>query len=333
MKLWGAIFNMFAAIFMLYLLVFFYQTEKTNARQLEELKFRYAVDYAVEGAFRATLSIDDLGMDYTNLGDVKLNPSMALETFKAIMCLNYDMALSEENYGFLETHIPTGVIFTNDGYYILEKVEKNNPLTIEVGGDYALQWSVKRPYTVVTGGYTYGTSIYSDAWIGVKNDGGTLVMESGDNFTSPRPTGLTRKRVREEISKQVTEGINRQIYLRNLENTNKGKVPMFYLPSSDTTTAINNIKRPTLLMLVQGLDISGVGKMDAMSVGGNRVDRRRVVVGFEDGGKKFYCYEKQLPEEKINNSKEFFQTLEDAALAGYIPHLEYLSKFITSDDE
>lgn len=317
MKVWSAIFNFIAVILIAFMLIIFYRFDVVHTKQFEEQRLRHAMDYATEAAFRQTLGIDDLGMDYTDLENIKINPSLALDTFKNIICLNYDMAPSKENFAHIESFIPTGVLFTNDGYYILEEVEKSE-------NEYGLHWSMKRPYLLeqVSEGklYLYALNIYSQAWSRVDFDGG---VEDGLSYEN---TGLTRSKVELGISDIINQDINYMIYTRNIVDRPGEKMPMFYLPSNTKSIIMNTINKPALLIMMQNVDFACEYLIDAASVGGSSVDRKKVVVGFIENGIRYYCYEKQLPESLFGASIEFFDTQALAVEAGYTPHFEYLTK-------
>lgn len=341
MKVWSAIFNLFAVIMIAFLLILFYRTEDVNSRQFEELRLRYAMDYATEAAFRATIGVDDISIDYTDMDNVQINPSMALETFKAVICLNYDMSLSAENLRHIENSIPTGVLFTRDGYYILDMVEVDTtPKSVAQGGDgvtggeWALKWSIKYPYKIDKGIYWYAASlnpVVDGKWTRVEKDTG--LIEDGKEFNDPifGATGLNAKEIKSEISRLVMVDITYAIDNRNVQNTTNEKMGKFYLPSiSNTETTINNVRRPTLMMFMQGVDFAGSTPIDGASVGGVMTARKKIVVGFRDTntGTDYYCYEKQLsqltPASRYSPVR-FFDDMEDAARDGFEPHVLALS--------
>ncbi len=343
MKVWSAIFNLFAVVLIAFLLILFYRTDAVNTRQFEELRLRYAMDYATEAAFRATIGVDDIGIDYTDIDNVQINPSLALETFKAVISLNYDMSLSEENMMHIENFIPTGVLFTRDGYYILELSETDStPKSVSLGGDgvtggeWSLKWSVKYPYKMEKGNYLYAVSlnpVQDEEWTRVEKGTGQIL--DGKAFTDPiyGYTGLNAKEIKTEISKIVMEDINYAINNRNYYNTTNAKMGTFYLPvASQAKTSINNVRRPTLMMFMQGVDFAGEQPIDGASVGGVMTVRKKVVIGFRDNntGLEYYCYEKQLS--KLQDEYpgkytpiKFFDTMEEAAREGYEPHVLALS--------
>lgn len=309
-----------------------YEMVNQGKQEFEELRLRYAVDYATEGAFRCTLGIDDIGTDYVDMDNVKINPSVSLETFKTILAMSYDMSLSEENMRHIENSIKAGVLFTRDGYYYLDMEEVDNTPTDAVKGmEYQLRWGVKNPYKIQKGGYWYSVNLnpyVDEEWTSVEI--GTGKIEEGKQFNDPvrGVTGLVGKEVQAAISSLVMSDINRVIAKRNAERLDGEGTPSMYVPAGADTKTINNIKRPTLIMILQGVDFAGQKRLDAVSVGGVRTTRKKLVVGFEERGIKYYCYEQQLPISELASAKYFFNSMEEAAKEGYEPHFTYLAKII-----
>lgn len=326
MKVWSAIFNLIAVILIGFMIIVFYRFDEIHTRQFEEQRLRYALDYSVEGAFNRILFEDDLGMDYNALENIKLSPTEALETFKVLMCINYDMSISEENLAHVESFIPTGVLFTNDGYYLLENVKKSKT-------DYGLKWSLKRPYLYSEGRYSYAVNIYSESWSRVDIFDNTAFVQDGESYLG---TGLTKSKLQIALSDTINQDINYVIYERNKENRPGEKTPIFYLPSNTKSMIMNTIDRPALLMMIQNIDFACEYPIDAVSVGGVRVAKKSSVVGFVQNGIRYYCYEDQLPEGMESAGLEFFRGKHNkdqklsptiqAAQSGYFPHFEYLTR-------
>lgn len=332
MKVGGVLYSLFG-IFMLFIcLIIFRNTIVDADNQFEELRLRYAVDYATEAAFRQCLGVDDIGTDYVDIDNVTINPSLAMETFESILCLSYDMSLGEENFRHIENCVPAAILMCNDGYYLCSMTETDNDYLPTQGGEYDMRWSVKYPYTVEIGKYLYSVNLYTKQWTSVSyNAAGGVDIETGNTFMRtgatglPVPTGLTRDIIKREISKQVTAGVNYVISERNKLNTSYGEVGSFFLPTEWNVNGINAPTKPTLMFIVQGVDFAGSQRLDAVSIGGVRVERKRVVAAFVDEtGQKYYCYERQLPVDKLDSVVEFYEHMEDAAADGYRPHYEYL---------
>lgn len=336
MKVWSAIFNMIAIVIIAIMLIVFYNIEETNVRQFEEARLAQAIDYSVEGAFRAAVATDSIGTDYTNGGleEVQLNPSQIMDTFYNLVCLNYNMVSSVENKGKIENSVATAVLCGIDGYYVLESVEvDSNPLDVVIGGEYKLKWGYKRPYLV----YSQNNSrLFAANLVNEK----TLEYQVGQSYISRQsfnsdkgedaglpPTGLSRAIVDNAISKLITEDINYAIHTRNINST-ENKMRSFYLPSGDTMTAINQIKSPSLILIFQDSTFLNGYDINICSVGGARVKVRSSVIGFQIAGDstKYYCYAGQQLDETGVTVLDRFDTLHDAAMAGYHPHIDWLRK-------
>ena len=68
MKVWSAIFNLIAVVIIAIMLLVINNIDEVNHRQFEEIRLSYAIDYAVEAAFRAAVDTDSIGTDYSNGG-------------------------------------------------------------------------------------------------------------------------------------------------------------------------------------------------------------------------------------------------------------------------
>ena len=151
MKVWSAIFNLIAVLVIALMILAIQKMDAVNDRQFEQLRLSYAIDYATEAAFRATISTDSIGTDYANEGlkEVELNPAMAMPTFYNVLALSYDMSLSDDVKARIEESVATGFICAVNGYYVLEPIEiDRDPYDHEIGGEYTLSFGVKRPYIV-----------------------------------------------------------------------------------------------------------------------------------------------------------------------------------------
>ena len=159
MKVWNALFNFIGVLIVAFMIMVINNLEEVNQMNFEEVRLAQAVDYANEGAFRIVVESDSIGTDYTDGGleEIKINPSGVVDAFSNIMCLSYDMSLSEENIDMISQSIVTGVMCAVDGYYILEEFEiDNDPTDSVIGGEFELRWGVKRPYIVYSEGFNDG---------------------------------------------------------------------------------------------------------------------------------------------------------------------------------
>lgn len=365
MKVWSPIFNLIAVMLIAYILIVFGKIEETNRRQFEEVRLSYAVDYATEAAFRSAIDTDSINTDYLDDGleEVRVNPVLILDTFCNIMCFSYDMSPGLENFDSIKASIATSVLFTIDGYYVLEATEKDRtPTDPIIGLDYDLDWGVKRPYLVysddgsrlfaayLVGEKTieyipdddqYKGNIY-DYTYGYEGENPALTYrkfyDEKDTY-SKRGTGLTKEKVKQAISSLVTEDMNYAIHTRNVASVNK-IMRSFYLPANDSLTAVNDVISPSLIVLFQDSTFLNGYDMDVTAVGGTRVKVRSNIIGFYYKGREYegsyYCYAGQQlgePDLDIIEVTKRFDTMHEAAMTidpntntKYSPHFEFLSK-------
>lgn len=329
MKVWSSIANIIAVLIASFLILVFYQADTIMAKQFDELRLRYALDYATEAAFMSTLEVYDIGIDYVDIDAVNINPSYCLDTFKSLLCLNYDMALSKENFSYIENFIPVAVLLCNDGFYVAQLQEMDDLKDGNIGGNYALHWKMKKPYTYIKepelniseNNPLYSVNLHSEKWTSVFEKGGSVRIGYGETF----PVGINRNKVTTSVTNKITEEIRVAIEERNKMNSKEWD-NTFYLPSELTASGVNNLDRPALLVMLQGVDFGKGGEVNAISLGGVKTERKKVVVGFTENGQRYYCYERQLPEDMLENVENFYDDVEEAAMEGYNPHYEYLSR-------
>jgi hypothetical protein len=328
-RVWSTIANIFGIFFLGFYLITFYNLAKLNDKQFEELRLRYVVNYATEAAFLSSLEVYDIGIEYQDLEGVNIDPSYCLDIFKAMVCLNYDMSLSDENFSMLENYIPVAVLMANDGYYVTSMVEVDDIYDNLPGSNYALKLSMKKPYTikldedapVSQSNPLYAFDLHSENWTSAFSVNGKLQISNGESF----PTGINRNTVTRAVTTRITEEINYAIKQRN-ELYNDNLSTLFYLPSSLTYSGINTLDKPAMLIMMQNVDFACSERINAVSLGGVKVDRKRNVVGFVENNRRYYCYETQLPQTAVNSVVDFYNDVEDAAEAGFYPHFVYLKE-------
>lgn len=348
MKVWSAIFNLIAVLIIAMMILAIHKIDAVNDRQFEELRLSYAIDYATEAAFRATISTDSIGTDYANDGlkEVELNPAMAMPTFYNVLALSYDMSMSEDVRAKMEQSVATGFICAVNGYYVLEPIEVDtNPYDHEIGGEYKLSFGLKRPYIV----YAYDEGYRQDRLFAVnlvneKNVEYIPEMFPNEDVANTEPlfernsydgTPLTKELVQQSISRWLTEDVNIAINARNMMSI-YDEVNTFYVPAADSMTAVNDIVSPSLAIIFQDSTFLNGYDMDVVSIGGARVQPRSNVLGFKLAGDDtlYYCFAGQQlgtefvtgqPKPSINIVKRF-NTIHEAVLDGYHPHFMFLQE-------
>ena len=347
MKVWNAIFNLIAVVIIAIMINVIYSIDDTNQRQFEEVRLSYAIDYATEGAFRACIATDSIGTDYSNEGlkEVELNPTMVLPTFYNVLALSYDLSPSDANFMKIEQSIATGFLAAVNGYYVLEPAEVDtNPLDYEIGEEYRLLWGVKRPYLVYTreGSGEYDGRLFAVNLVNEKSteyitEGvgiGGVVEEPFVTRDKYEGTNLNEDIVNMSISKLLTEDINYAIHARNAANI-YGTISTFYVPSSDSMTAVNDVTSPALAIIFQDSTFLNGYDMDVISIGGARVKPKTQIIGFTLNGTKYYCFAGQQlgrtfitgePKPQIGEGEKIFKSIHEAAKAGYSPHMMFLQE-------
>lgn len=337
------------------MLATYYKDSSVNAKQFNETRLAMVVDYATEAAFIASISGSDLGITYQDLQSVRINPKNALTTFKSVIALSYDMAISEENLRFLDDYISAAVVALSDGYYIatLEEIDTKRSLT--EGSEYGLMWGLKKPYSISYGpnksvAYNLGT----EDWILAQEEtDGTLTLKYGETFDAlalnygipgydvmdnsdldgngiPDRKDKLRQEIITRINTIIAEDINHNIKERNEKYKKMESKHFVYLPSTTTSSGINVITKPSILFALSNVDFAGYHKLEAMSVGGYTVTEKRRVLAYKDDidgdgiSEPYYCYETQLPEEKLHLVEAFYNSVEAAAMAGYRPDVDCL---------
>jgi len=319
MKVWSAIFNFFAVFLLFFMLISFHLVDLSMDRSFQELRLRYAVDYATEAAFLEALGGADVGLDYLDLTDVLLAPGESLRVFTTLLAKSYGLAVTDDNLTHLSNFIPVAILATNSGYYVASMQEVNRPAG--TGGLHKLSWGIKRPYTVTVGNITYAVNLLNDEWISARELGGTTIeLLEGREL----PMGVSREIIDLNVSRSITSSVNHAISERNRLNTSLLWEYTFFMPTDITAAGIHNVDYPSLIVILQGADFAGSRRLNSVSVGGFRVERQTTVLGFTEGGIRYYCYEGQLPSHLIGSVVDFFNSVEDAARAGFSPHPIFL---------
>lgn len=315
MKVWSAIFNLIAVMMLVFMLVMYLNYTKVLKRDFDQARLNQALEYATEGMFQKTIEVEDIDTDYSDMYSVEINPSDSLDIFECIMCFNYNMSPSEENKKHIENFIPTAVLSTNDGYYIAQWIE-----------DYGLHWSLKYPYYIDIGDKSYTVNLHTEKWMS-GTESGQFKVSVGTGYES----GITMEEAVTAANNQINLAMINEIERKN-DNGNTFNFK-FFLPSETTEKGVNPITGPSVLLFMQGVDFASTERMNSIAVSGFKTVTRANVVAFIENGRKFYCYESQMDPNLISSGvydiRDTYRTIEDAALDGYSPHFDLLTKKIT----
>lgn len=270
--------------------------------QLEEYVMKFAIDYSTDAAVEEMLNMSHLGQDYADQGRTNSDPEVALDTFLNLMCMNYDLPLTDKAKLQIESgYMPVFCVAAYNGYYMYTPIQDGE-------GGWYLQGSQKIPYAHEVGDKYYALNLGGDNVHLLQN--GSLTKETLES------QGLTK----EEVYRQINSIVSDALMYEFQENTGRGS-EFIYIPSDLTTfKQVNPITGPTVLAFIDGWDFKSNHAVSAFSIGGAQMETARMVAGYEvvnpDGTvTKLYAYADLLPEG--THIVDMFTSVEEAAREGY----------------
>lgn len=351
MKVWGAIFNVVAVLIIMILFVVYSNMSTVIQRDFDQVRLNYAVEYATEGMFQTTLKSEDLDIDYTDIENVKIDSSDALNVFCSMLCLSYDMALSDENFENIENSISAIALAGTDGFYIGKMSDNDASFGDGILVDSKkLRWSVKIPYFISDENYTYAVSFGSDDWSRIScttSDSSISGVNIHVSANEGLPMGISEEDVQHAVNNQVRNALLAEINHRNYNQ--EAFDYKFYLPDTTTVNHVNPIEPPSILLVMRGIDFASSEKINALSVAGFKVTQRVNVIAFVDTvtNKSYYCYESQLRDEERDaccggtgrfHIENYYKDIKDAASdispttgEHYYPYYDVMTRKITKE--
>ena len=317
MKNFFSIILIFVILYMFYFPVAYLKYARAEDEEFSELLLSKAVDYAGEAAIAACLENEDIELDYSYADYMVISPERAAYIFASALCLSYGFPQTDYNLDSIVNKIPAMVFAVYDGYYIAEERETGN-------GEAALRWGLKRPYLVDTdinnpnAGTLYGVELGMRT-VSIVNKS-TLSVTKHDTYAGlPFDKEIMLQHINREINRDVNEVLKRYAV-----NNNKPNIQSFYLPVSAGTAGVRRIERPSLIIVMQDMDIEGIRAADLSVISGMTAAEKRVIVGWTDGaGRKYYCRQDTAVDSAqlwIQQNGKFFDSTEDAAREGYLPY-------------
>jgi hypothetical protein len=358
MKLLYGIINIIGIFLACLFLVFFMEYNKKLEDNFWEYHLRIVSDKAAEAAFADALKSENINIDYINLDSAEVSPQRSLDVYADMMCLAYDMVPTDSNRQLIKEHIAVAILATNNGFYVTETVEVDTtnsksikqeekevlnkmwgynyqvvPEEEQNGGEYTIAWGLKRPYLMNIDDYTYALSMKDGSWLRAREQvhGGSYVLtdlERGPTY----PPGIERGNLLSKINADINAEVAYQIQQRNKVVIDEDKglstnintyAGTFFLPS-ELTNGVNTINKPTFLILIQNTKFNSISKLSSVSASGYSIGKKRLVLGFIENGVRYYCYEGQLPNNKIGSIVDIYRSPKEAVINGYQAHLEYL---------
>lgn len=303
----------FLAMFSLYVT----QILSLENQSLEEFRLRKAVNYCVDSAVGEMLGSGDLNMDYVDWGRVTIDPAIAIDTYSCTFCLNYEIPTTKENREMVQnSYTKIFMVCAYDGYYVYESQ------------DLGFVSTPKLIYKYVDGDNTYALNLgLNKCWCW---NNSRAKMEYVDcPFTEETCLAKINARISDDLNSRLDK-----YYVGGFTKT-------VYLPGELTTiNRTNPISRPTVMALVDDVDITSARHISALGIGGSTVTQARAVAAYQrkntpDGPfVKYYSYADLLPEglfsatnsgDGITFIENMYMTCEEAARAGYYQDPMYMN--------
>jgi hypothetical protein len=342
LKNWLMLFNFIALCCLIIMVTTFHIQLETAATEYDTDRLSKAIEYSGEMAFHYSLASVNNELTYQDMNQATLNPSMCLPAFEEMMCLNYDMSLYDDNLKYIEDSIATALLATNDGYYITLMSEVNETGELH-SNTFEFNWSPKLPYVIKTYddkdrlASEIAVCLGSEKWI--KVNANTLAVTSGNFYadigsikTNPKEDGvasqsmsLNSETVSRAINTRITNAITHNIDA--IAGLRSDKDYSLYIPSAQTSSGLNKIDSPSLILIMKDVDFSGKAKVRNAQISGLKIIKKVRIIGYLDRtNKKKYCYESQIADSSAVqlNAKACFNSVEEAAMAGYIPDYNYI---------
>lgn len=328
MKAWDIIFNIFGVLLLMFWIDIMHEQVRVNEKQFNELRLQYAVDYSTEAGFMETIKGANLGLTYTDLASMRIDPAISIDTFKDVFLMNMDMALTKENKLSLDKYITGASLVSSNGYYVADIAEVNNAGQLYPGGEYEIRWGLKRPIQIDSqrqGGQYVSYNLINEQWTYVQGNGSVKYGQYWDDLPV---VGVSRDKIISTLNQDVASAMNKSAVRRSLTYEGGIAETEIYLPFTQTDSGINPITKPSMIIALSGIDFIGTQDLNITSIGGYTVIRKTRVLGYRDAdNNKFYAYESQLTGDIENmNVTDIFNTIDEAARAGYNPDFRYIFK-------
>jgi hypothetical protein len=257
----------------------------------EIIRLNRAINFASDGAVEAAL-----GMDNVNPRDADINPRNLSDTFFSLMLKSYNMSDTLENRLVMYSRTPVMIFVAYDGMYI------GRPSF--AGGQMSYAWSVKIPWSFVSGGRYYALTLDNE---NVKS----LVPNSSASFM----IGSGPSDYKERIVSKLIDAISMTIY-----DASDGASLKYFIPSTTTMAqGLQGLDGLALIVIMQNVDFNTRKPLNTFSVSTTQIKELEKIWGF--GGQ--YAFESQwiASGQAFNaDTMRIFNTAREAADAGFIPH-------------
>lgn len=265
-------------------------------QEVESLHLSYAIDLCSDAAAYKMMDTDSINTDYSDQATMQVNPQVALNTFVDLFCFNYGMYPNETNRQLvMNKYIPNLTVAGWDGFYMAQ------PACISDATDrtqYSLVFTPKLPYKVAgSDGNYYALNMGANTAIKLQADKKSFVRVKTSSLPKTKESDLDLREynVRQSvINNDLTHSIGTSVNSLNAEDS-KWKNEFFVPGNLTTFTGVNPVTGPSILALVQNVDLLTGKKANAFSITGSKLTTARLVVGYKkEDGNKYYCYADKL---------------------------------------
>lgn len=253
----------------------FFQWQQESIYEFEQRQIDLQVNYAVTAAAQEMLEDGtNIDTDYSNWGDMTVEPELALDTYVSVLLRNLGYSDSEKNREELITdNMPFFIVAAYDGYYVYGTVAdavEVSPGNFQVA--YPKKWSPKLPYSSTTGSgsnvksifYNLGGTTY-DAYInGVWQADVKYVNDSqGRNY------GATEAERLKVVSNTLTKACNSALFSALEGNVEE----QWFVPDSFSKWSANRpVLSPSVLTYMSSTNTTSVYEVVTFAVGGSKID-------------------------------------------------------------
>ena len=290
---------------------------KQSSAEFESLHLAYTIDLCSDAAAFKMMDTNDIQADYQDMSSVQVNPQVALDTFLDCFAFNYGMRPNAENRALImNKYVPNLTVAGYDGFWMAQPACSYDGDRVE----YSAVFTPKLPYRAskTVGGTTsyYALNMGSRFAIKLNKDNKTFTRIDVSKLKVANPTkenpDLSSYETRQAIvNKDLTNAIGASIDA-NVDKT--GWRNTFFLPGNLTTyTNVNPVSGPSILALVENVDLLTGRKASAFSITGAKVTTSRPVIAYSKkdmhtgDSNKFYCYADKLLNKKGSPLYPFLQ--------------------------
>jgi hypothetical protein len=293
-------------------------TLNNEVMSLEQFKLVKALNYATDAATNEMIGGGHLGMDYSDVNRMTVDPGVALDTFCDVFALSYDLPMGMVTREYIQNmYLPIFVVAGYDGYYVFERHPSFEPYV--EGNNLGLISTPKLPYSYRdTAGNYYALNL---SWKNaIRFHEGAL---SRVNLSEVSPT-LSINDVKMHINNRVSD----DLMWRVDKLYEQGIISTFYIPYKMATVYNTNaIEGPTVFAYINEFNINTRYKLDEFSVGGTEVEEQRMIAAYVDGSLgRLYAFADLLPASfELSKIENMYATPMEAAKAGYYHDVRYMN--------